>query len=309
MEIENAYTEPFVGYHYFHKQINIAIKIVTASLIQTMSHVSKSANNKELGDLISNADPAWRNPPVWSFSDVSESDIYSFVGELGVVSAFSALDDFFDGVDGEISRCNATIHTSKKLEPSINLESSEEKVLAIYNKYSWKTEKVDRFIPVLKYFRLVRNCIAHRSSKASPALVNYSSSSELVGNFSEYFESKTIAELPRFCPHGIVKIEPKLAIFCSHILREITKSVNGELLAFLGIDGVLYMAAYHGFLKEKPVQTDAYKTPEAVLNFILVDRLNVALSNNTEAISRAAKLGFWKKCIDQYSVMQQQNGS
>ncbi|TVO80652.1 hypothetical protein [Shewanella algae] len=300
MNIENVNTEPFVGYHLFHEHINITIKILTASLNNTITHVNNSSSDKELGNLIARTDPAWNLPPIWSFAGMSEDQVYGFVSELGLVSAFSALDDFFDGVEAEIERWNSKLPTADKMLPVDSYDKADEKVITIYRKYGWKTNGIDKYLPVLKYFRLARNCIAHRNSKASPALCDYSISNDLEENFSKNFKNKTISSLPKFERDEKVIINPKLAIFASHILRCICKDVNRVLLSYLGEDGVLNMAAQHGFLRERPVETEAYRTPEAIFNFILTDRYRVILKNDTEAISRASNLGIWKQCLRQF---------
>lgn len=303
MNIENVNTEPFVGYHLFHEHINVTIKILTASLNNTIAHVTSSEDDKELGNLIAKTDPAWNLPPIWSFSGMSEEQVYGFVSELGLVSAFSALDDFFDGVEAEIERWNSKIVEVERMKPADCYDKADEKVLTIYKKYGWDTNRIDKYIPVLKYFRFARNCIAHRNSKASPALTEYSGSSELDKEFSRNFKNKTISALPIFQRDEKVVIDPKLAIFASHILRCICKDVNQILLDFLGEDGVLNMAAQHGFLRVKPVETDAYRTPEAIFNFILTDRYRVMLKDDREAINRASSLGIWKPCLNQFEAL------
>lgn len=303
MNIENVNTEPFVGYHLFHEHINVTIKILTASLNNTIAHVNNSTDEKELGNLISKTDPAWNLPPIWSFSGMSKEQVYGFVSELGLVSSFSALDDFFDGVEAEIERWNSKLAETKRMIPADCYDKADEKVLTIYRKYDWDTKEIDNYLPILKYFRLARNCIAHRNSKASPALTEYSGSAELDKEFSNNFKNKTISTLPIFQRDGKVILDPKLAIFASHILRCICKEVNKILLSFLGEDGVLNMAAQHGFLREKPVETEAYRTPEAIFNFILTDRYRVALNDDREAISRARSLGIWKPCLKQFEAL------
>jgi len=303
MNIESVNTEPFVGYHLFHEHINVTIKILTASLNNTIAHITNSKDDKELGNLIARTDSAWNLPPIWSFSGMPEQQVYGFVSELGLVSAFSALDDFFDGVEAEIERWNSKLEETKKMIPADCYDKADEKVLTIYRKYDWDTNKIDKYFPILKYFRLARNCIAHRNSKASPALTEYSGSTELDTEFSKNFKNKTISTLPIFERDEKVVIDPKLAIFLSHILRCICKDVNEILLSFLGEDGVLNMAAQHGFLREKPVETDAYRTPEAIFNFILTDRYRVILKDDREAISRASDLGIWKPCLNQFETL------
>ncbi|MEI7283530.1 hypothetical protein [Pectobacterium carotovorum] len=302
MNLENVNTEPFVNLHLFHEHINITIKILTASLHNTFEIVSSSNDEKELGKLIAKTDPAWNTPPIWSFSGISKAQIYGYVSEFGVIGAFSALDDFFEGVESEINRWNEKLDEEKKMVPIDGYDKFDEKVLNFYSKYNWKTIEIDKYIPLLKYFRLVRNCIAHRNCKPSSALIDYSTSDFLDSTFSDNFKNNTIAILPKFKKEEKVVIDPKLAIFSSHILRCISEDVNNKLIQFLGQDGVVNMAAHHGFLKEQPVITDAYKSAEAIFNFILTDRYRVILDNNREASVKAKNIGVWRRCLAQFEA-------
>lgn len=302
MNFDNVNTEPFVGYHQFHEHINITIKILTSSLRNTISHVNTFNDNKELGRLIAGTDPAWNTPPVWSFDGLTNEQVYGFVSELGIVSVFSARDDFVEGVEAEITRWNSMLPDSTKLISVEDYENDDEKLVTLYNKYNWPKNRIEKYLPLVKYFRLSRNCIAHRNLKASQALSEYSESQELKNAFVKDFKNDTISTLPEFKANEKMVFDPKLSLFTSHLLRCIAQDVNKHLLLFLGGDGVLNMAATHSFFKEKPIRTEAYRTPEAIYNFILSGRYRVLLENDFEAISRASKLGLWKKCLDQYEI-------
>jgi hypothetical protein len=300
MNLDYVNTEPYRGYHQFHEKLNVTIKIMTASLHHTLDHVNGVEDNKELGRMISVSDRAWSNPPIWSFDSLTESEVYGFVSELGIVSAFSAIDDFFEGVEAEIERWNKKLPKSQRTLPLEQYDKAEEKVKNIYVKYGWSTVLIERYLPVLKYFRLARNCIAHRNSKTSPALALYSSSDEFKQYFSQNFKNKTIMSLPEFTENEKVVFSPKLSIFCSHILREIAKKVNDVLFGILKVEGLFNMAIYHGFVKEKPIRTDAYRTPEAVLNLILTDQYKVILDNDLEGVAQAKDQGLWKVCLSEF---------
>ena len=51
---------------------------------------------------------------------------------------------------------------------------------------------------------------------------------------------------------------------------------------------------------EKPVRTDAYKTPEAVLNLALTERYRVPVEDRLIPTSVMKKVGLWKDFIDAF---------
>jgi hypothetical protein len=301
LNINDARTEPYIGYFEFHEHINITIKIMSASLFHTLDYLNNSSDDRELGNLIRNADQSWNSPPIWSIKNTfSEKEVYGFASELGLISSFSALDDFIESVEGEISRWNSKLAEEKQLIPSNDYETTDEKIITLFNKYSWSILSIQDYLPLIKYFRLSRNCYVHRRGKASSALCEYSISQELKDSVDKYMKNGVIKNLPVFEKNEKIIFDPKTIFFCSYMFKKITDFVNLNLLGFLGQEGVVNMAANHAFFKDKAIKTSAYRSPEAVLNSIIFTRYRVKLEDDQEVIKIAKKLRIWKNIRSEF---------
>ena len=298
MNIDSANIEPYRRYHDFHENINITIKVISASVFNLINHLSAS-DEKELGRLIEQTDKSWTLPPIWSLEGKISEEYFGIVSDLGILSIFSALDDFINGVEAEISRWNANPYCKKQLLIVDKYEIQDEKIRNLFSKYGWDIGEIEEESRIIKYFQLCRNCMAHRSSKASEALMEFSLSEELKDSF-EKFKNETINLLPTFEVGQKIFIDPKTAIFCSHLVREATKIVNQKVISYLGIEGIVNMAVFHFIFKDVPVNITACKTPEAVINLILSERYRVYLENGTEAIQILKSIDKWIPCIKMF---------
>lgn len=168
-------------------------------------HLSDKDNDTALGELIQAADSSWKTPPVWTLDDKHRSNLRSAVSDLGVVSAFSAFDDTLNGYIAEFHRWKPKTETFVKEEPDALKalapaeidDGKAERIVRVYAELGWPAAQLDQLLPLIQYFKLCRNCIAHRSSRASPALANYSCSDELREQLSRH-KKEDHDDLPKF---------------------------------------------------------------------------------------------------------------
>lgn len=297
MDISKAITEPFANYHDFHEKLDSRVKILTASLFHTLGYLKTPGNDGEIENLIKSADSSWKYSPVLSLDGYSNDEIFNYVSELSIFSSFSAFDDCLTGMSAEVSRWGS-VRKIKVQEKNGSDDSSEGKIEKFYERLSWKTDKIASYIPIFNYFQSVRNCIAHRNSKASRELQCISTSEDLVGAIAMHFPSGK--PLPTFRENDLIILKPKTTLLCSHILRLICQDMNTHLVRTLGEGGLLYMACHHAFFKERPERTAAKKRAEVVLKSILVQRYKITYKDKYKPVSLAKDLGIWKQCLESY---------
>lgn len=268
MNTENANTEPYRQYHDFHENLNTTVKVLASSVV----YMCNDADDKKFKNALNKAEESWKFAPIASIDFLPENRMLSTITTLGIVSAFSAMDDLIIGIEAEISRWNSKLDKKKRLIPQENYPQSDEKIINLYSKYNWSTSNVENQFDILKYFRYVRNCISHRNSKVSDALSELSKSVDFQEYFKRFYSRDDKPDLPKFEPDEEIILEPRLAFFCSNILRNIAKDFNEKLIAHLNDDGLINMAAHHIFFKTDIIRTPSHRTPEAVLNNILQHR-------------------------------------
>ncbi|MBF4336254.1 hypothetical protein [Vibrio anguillarum] len=291
MDISIAVTEPYYNYHCFHENLNTRVKIMTGALCHTLTFLSKPENENKMGELIKAADSSWQFPPVFSLESHTSTEIYNYVSELSIFSSFSALDDCFTSIEAELTRWRSF----RKVELQAESVVSDDKIERFYGRYSWCTRKVKNYLPIFNYFQAIRNCIAHRNSKASNELAELSVSKDLTGAVKDLFPKGK--PLPTFEVNDQIYLNPKTTLLCSHINRLICQDMNRYLLAEFSEEGLVYMACHHAFFKDSPEETQAINQPETVLNSILCHRYKVILQGQRAPTEIAKRLGIWRKCL------------
>ena len=295
MDLSRAQLDAFRGLHYFHENLNIHIKSSTAGIILLADAAGTHSNSRHMGELIRNSHPAWNSPPVHQLNLNIYKRIYCSVGAYAIVALFSALDDFLTGLEADISRYEAKGNAVlRQAKPKANESDNEqaEPIESLYNRYSWSTNGIVPLLPALKYFRLIRNCLAHRSSRASLALSEHSKDQNFQAGMKELLE-RTTPSAPKYEHNEEIFIDPTLAICCSDVLRTIAADCNKKCLELLGIHGFLLLVCQN-LDKPQKCSTAAYKSPEAVLNLALIERYRVAIEDKYEAPKEAQRLGLWK---------------
>lgn len=291
MDLSRAQLEAFRGLHYFHENLNIHIKSSTAGIILLADAAGTSANPRRVGELIERSHPAWNSSPVHQLDLDLYKRIYCSIGAYAVVALFSALDDFLAGLEADISRCEARGLTVSR-QPKAADDEQVEPIESIYQRYLWQSSGIAKLLPVLKYFRLMRNCIAHRSSRASHALANHSEDKAFQSSIKGLLDRTTMSA-PTYEYNDEIFVDPTLAICCSDTIRKIAEACNRQYLDLIGIEGFLLLVCQN---LENPQRcsTSAYKSPEAVLNLALIERYRVGVTDKYDAPKEVQRLGLWK---------------
>lgn len=304
IDISEAQLDPFRAFHYFHEEINIHIKVTLSAALVLVRETGAPSDTDGLAELIKQAHPAWNTPPIRGLSIPTQRELHRAVASFALVSIFSAFDDFLSGTEAELSRFSSrsavvverpaeTASTEQEQDESAADDDSAEKLINFYRRYGWRTVAIDGLLPLLRYFRLCRNCIAHRSSRASRAL-SEQSEDEGVQNAAKPRLDRNSKELPRFGVNSEVFLAPTHAILCSHILRTIAEDCNKKLIETLGLDGFVRAVAHHTMFGDRIVRSEAYRTPEAVFNFAATDRYRARLGSRGDSVAEMKRLGIWK---------------
>lgn len=291
MDLSRAQLDAFRGLHYFHENLSIHIKSSTAGIILLADAAGTNIDPRHMGELIRRSHPAWNSPPVHQLDLDIYKRIYCSVGTYAIVAIFSALDDFLTGLEADISRFEAEGNPVAR-QPKVADNDQAEPIETLYNRYSWPTTGITSVLPALKYFRLIRNCLAHRSSRASLALSDHSKDHAFQAGMKGLLERSTHSA-PTYERNEEIFVDPTLAICCSDVIRTIAADCNQKCLKLLGRDGFLLLVCQNLDNRQK-CSTAAYKSPEAVLNLALIERYRVGVADKYEAPKEVQRLGLWK---------------
>jgi hypothetical protein len=303
MDIAGANTEPFYQFHRFSEELNRDLRIAVAGLALVKQAAAQDQTSATPIQLPIDGEPwgtnFWRNPTK------AVAPARRFVSQMGVVRIVAALEDFCIGVKAEHDRYNrisgeAAEHNYESDETDEGISPSK-----LYSEVGWKKDSLDSLSPLYEYFSKVRNCIVHRSGRASSELNKYAASERLAKCVGDWHgpRKKKLPALPNISTGNDLSLLPRHAILAGEVCRRIAVDANEKLLKYLGVEGLAYMAAYHSLLSSTPVVTNARSSAQAVLNFILTNRYRAKLAYREEAVQILGRLGKWKPYLRKFERM------
>lgn len=220
-----------------------------------------------------------------------------FLAQIGIVRVFSAFEDLLVGVKAEHDRwiyaSNVGVHVRHSQE-----EVQEIALLDLYHQLGWTTSDVDPVMPVLDYLVQIRNCIVHRSGRASKALEALASSKNLQECLESWHGSngKHVPPLPSIAYGKEMPLLPRHSVFAVEVCYRIALNLNERLRDLLGEEGFVYMAVHHALLSEDRIATGARKSPHALIHALLFSRYRVEDASDGETIRVLKRIGKWNQC-------------
>lgn len=307
IDISSAQLEPFCGFHRFHEEVNVYLKVTLSAALLLVRYASAE---DEIADLIKLTHPSWNNPPVRSMSIALQRGTHDWISSFALVAVFSAFDDFLTGTEAELHRFQNRVgslgHGDDQRpegdagDGGANSDDAdakaEHRLLGLYLRTGWATHSIQPYLKAVRYFRICRNCIAHRNGRASQALVDLGKDDDLHAGLS-LLHDRASTGLRSYELNDRIHVEPTQAILCSHLLREIAVDANRRLISMLGLDGFLRSVAHHTMFGDAIVRTPAHRAPEAVLNYALTDRYRARVDDRLDSIQEMKRIGLWKEYI------------
>jgi hypothetical protein len=300
MDIKGANTESFYRFLRFQENLGTNIKLAYGALQEASRHSGARLpdNRNALMTLPTGGEP-WGNATRWKDIKPRIPLARRFLSQTGLVLVASGFQDFVDNTISEHTRFSKFIRkeASPRALPTADVETSDY-LSNLYALLQWNIKPIEYLLPLFKYFMVTRNCVAHRSGRASKGLVAYSES-QLLSRCLRNWPSrhgKTIPELPQVHEGREIPLLPRHAILFSEVCLRAAVQTNNLLSAFLGVDGMVYMAAHYGLLADDPIQTNARRLPEGIINVVLTGRYRVRVQDTFEVIGILKRLNIWNEC-------------
>jgi hypothetical protein len=307
MNIQGANSDPY--YRFFRAQENLGsnIKLAYGALHAISQNEGATLPEKGTGliALPTGGEP-WGSNTRWRGTKRRIPLIRRFLSQMGLVLVTSAFEDFLTNVIAEHSRYSGFFGTETRAkEPWVGDSEGGDIVGDFYRSLGWDIRPIEYLLPLYDYFILVRNCVVHRSGRASKALVEKAGSRSLTDCIEAWPSKpgKRIPQLPQLQEHQDIPLLPRHAILFSEVCQRAAKEIDSLLVGFLGVDGMVYMAAYHGLLANDRSQINARRSPEQIVNLMLTERCHVQVSHKYEVIQFLKKLDLWRQCRARYNKL------
>ena len=287
MDITSASTEPFHRFHRFHEEFNRNMRISIGALGVVANMTPGSHGNPT--KLPTLGEP-WGSHTLWSDVAKKIPGTKRFLSQIGVVSVFSAFEDLLVAVIGEVNR-NGSLCGDAPKKGSLDITK-------LYDELAWDRSALEKMLPAFLYFAVLRNCIAHQSGRANQELVDRAGKSDLIKCIKSLHgkNGKRIPGLPNIAIRKDIPLLPRHAILASEICYRVALDIDEKLRNALGVNGFVYMAAYHALLSDERIPTNAGRFPESKVNFLLTGRYRARLADKSEVIPILKSIGKWQDC-------------
>jgi len=308
MNIQSANTEPFYKFLRGQENLGSNIKLAYGALHAIVENEGATLPQKEIGLIaLPTGDEPWGNPKThWRTIKRRVPLVREFIAQMALVLVTSAFEDFVSNVISEHNRYSGFSGKQPPPRPLSNQENeSRDPLRHLYSSLQWDAKPIQYLLPVYDYFTLARNCVVHRAGRASDTLIEVASSS-LLRDCLENWPSrpgKILPQLPQIQRGHDTPFLPRHAILFSEVCQRAAREIDARLLEYLGVDGIVYMAAYHGLLADDRIKTSARRSPEQIINLMLTQRCRVAVPDKYEVIGILKRLNTWNRCRSKYNKL------
>lgn len=292
MNLQDAISEPFVKLIQFHNGFNRNIKSSVGAL-EFWNATIKGIGSAALTTLPTGKEP-WGAATYWKNPEAAVETTEAFITELGIVRAASAFEDYITGADAELNRGNPNPAPS-------NGNTSYDRLI---DRLSMSETAIANFLRVVEFFIVARNCIVHRSARASRELVELSQSADFANALAGWPKrnGKWRVSIPVIEKGRHVAWQPRHAIMASDAFFKLAQAIDAALVANLQPQGMVRMAAHWCFFDDNPAPCAAKRNAQIMVRSQLADRYFVKALTEGDTVSFLKSVGKWDDCLKIFST-------
>jgi hypothetical protein len=309
MDISEAYSEPLARFLAFHDDFNIQFKAAVTAL----AYFSDEGRNVEF---LNQMEKRWRDGHNWTKANTILRQAGEDACRMGIVRIHSAFEDYVVGAEAEHTRwrdfssnggSDRRGSKSRQRQTEAKIDDDAKYAQRMCARTGLSATELETCEPVLRYFRAVRNCVAHRTARVSSELEE-ASTSPLLAKLIKTWPKRKGAKPPPIAVYRVGKsiaVHPKAAILYLDAVRRCCNAIDRSLVGFLGPAGLAYCAAHHLFFDENRETLEvAYRKPNRGMNHVLTSRYNVIAPRN-RPMEELQRLGVWEKCRRRHARLYQ----
>lgn len=300
MNLVDANTEPFYRFVRFHEGFNRNIRVMTGAL-ELLRARTATSSGKIKSTLLPTGNEPWGEVTKWNDVPPLLDSSTHFVAQMGWIRVYSAFEDFLGGIRAERDRY--FLFSNREI-PSDD-RTSENLLISFCRSMSFHERPLSYLVPLFEYINCMRNCIVHRSSRATSALVEISESAAFKRCCGQWpnARGKRLPALPKLRAGDEISLKPRHAILASEVCFNAASYMNQCLIGMLGENGFLNMAAHHSLLTVEPSDFGDARSAETTVNKNLFGRYRVKDHDATQTAARLRALGLWEKCYAAHKVL------
>lgn len=300
MDLARTITEPFARLIGFHNAFNLNVKLTYGALAK-LDGAAAAAGPLTLP----NGGEPWGNKVSWRDTSAAVRDAAAFVSEMGVVRSASSFEDYVTGVTAELDRAgarNAARAPDRRETPPEGpvAEAAEDEVPRLHSLIrrlglDEGTLAADLFL--VEFFQVARNCVVHRSGRASPRLAEIARSNGLADALRTWprRKGKWLLAIPGIEEGASIPWLPRHAIMASACHHRCAAAIDAVVVAALSVDGIVAMAAHWCLLADNPVPFTAKLDAQTVIRTQLVQRYLVRNADMADVVRSLRDIELWDR--------------
>lgn len=258
--MENFKSQPFQKFLDSHTRLNNYIKVSTVAV--DFLYKSKS-DSKELSEqinkLILDAGERW-TPRIIKNVENELTQLKNDLSKTGIIWVYSAFDVFFKQVEGQLSGFFPKSPEDKNNSNEDDVEEKKEtKIISLYTKLGWTLDNIKGILPVLKFYELLRHCVAHNMGHPTEKLVEISNSEDFksaIENWETKYIKKKISD-PPIVTSEILELKPHHCIMYSETCLRIASDINNRIFEKFGLNYFIGLT-----IKTHLIEPSKLKNPE-----------------------------------------------
>lgn len=292
MDLSRAITEPAVRLIDFHNSFNRNIKISFGALEVITSN--DGIRDGELVSLPTGSEP-WGRATRWRSLEGPVKDAASFLAEVGLVRATAAFEDYLTGAKAEFDIAGLRAHDAETTGSSALRKLDT--VLGI------PRQDIEDVVRMVEFFTVARNCVVHRSNRASEQLASLRSDPMLVDTVARWPKrvGKWVVTLPDVIEGEPVGWRPRHAIMASDAYYRCAIALDRKLVTLLDEDGLVRMAAHWTFFADPPVPCPAKLDAGTMVRTQIMRRYKVRSASLADVIASLRAAGKWDAALSAFN--------
>jgi hypothetical protein len=211
-----------------------------------------------------------------------------FLAELGIARAAAAFEDYADGAKGEFYRAGLSQVGAKK--DGVPALHGFDAVVGL------DTTNMTDLLRLAEFFDTARNCVVHRSNRASGYLASLCADpalEETLGRWPRRI-GKWSVSLPPVNEGHVVEWRPRHAILASDVYYRAAVQLDRVLVRKMGPAALTRMAAHWCFFADPPAPCHSKHSPDVMIRSQLTDRYKVRNLTIAETITLLREAGQWE---------------
>ena len=301
MDLSRAISEPMARQIAFHDTFNRNVKLTVGALVR---YGEQSPSNPPPGEgILPRGGEPWGVRGKWRNLHAAIPDAEAFISEIGLVRAASAFEDYLIGVTAELDRWEdraralgrAPEPRRREGEEPDDTEEAVRSLSRVAKRLGVDMAELAADVTMVRFFEAARNCVVHRSGRASGSLAEMQASGDMaealrawprrIGNWT--------VGVPDVAEGGAVAWQPRHAILSSAVYYRCAKSLDAAVVSALGREGVVTMAAHWGLLDDNPAPCDARINAKSLIRTLLMGRYCVRDASIPEIVDILRSAGMW----------------